>query len=306
MTIKHLRVLATVARLGSISQAAGQLYLSQPTVSQIVAQLEDYCGARLFDRLSHRLYPTAACRELVGQAVPLLEAFDRLDQSMRDTLRAQPVRLGTSVTVGTCLLASLSQRFHDLEPESRMDGVVNNTHIIEELLLRGELDLAFVEGRVKSPHLTVEPILEDHLILACSPSHPFASQKEVTLAELSRQTLLLREEGSGTRELFENDLCQHRLTLDKTWSCSNSEAIKNALLGNLGVSVISALLVERELLEGSLRAVKVVDRPGGSPCLWRRPFSLVIHRDKYQTPAILAMMEAIRSFRGEDLSRLLP
>ena len=306
MTIKHLRILVTVARLGSISQAASQLYLSQPTVSQIVAQLEDYCGTRLFDRLAHRLYPTAACRDLVERTIPLLEAFDRLDQSMRAVQTAQPVRLGTSVTVGTCLLAPLAQRFRALEPESRMDGVVNNTHVIEEKLLAGELDLGFVEGRIKSPYLLVEPILEDRLVLACSPRHPFAGEEEVTLEQLSRQTLLLREEGSGTRELFENDLHHHCLSPDKVWSCSNSEAIKNALLGNLGVSVISALLVREELKEGRLRTVALVDRPGGDPFQWRRPFSLVIHRDKYRTPAILAMMTAIRSLGGEEASPLLP
>ena len=86
MTIKHLRILVAVAECGSISQAAGRLYLSQPTVSQIVAELEQYCGARLFDRLSRRLYPTPACRELVAKAVPVLAAFDRLDRSMQATL----------------------------------------------------------------------------------------------------------------------------------------------------------------------------------------------------------------------------
>ena len=306
MTIKHLRILVAVAECGSISQAAGRLYLSQPTVSQIVAELEQYCGARLFDRLSRRLYPTPACRELVAKAVPVLAAFDRLDRSMQATLREEPVRLGASVTVGTCLLASLVERFHRREPEGKIEAAVNNTHVVEEMLLHGRLDLAFVEGRIRSPYLEVTPVVEDRLVLVCHPDHPFAGEREVTLEQLAGQTLLLREEGSGTRELFERDLEDGRLSLRGSWSCSNSEAIKNALLHNLGVSVLSALLVKEELEKGRLRAVRVVRAPGGEPFLWKRPFSLVIHRDKYRTPAIQSMIEAIRSFRGEEMASLLP
>lgn len=194
------------------------------------------------------------------------------------------MRLGASVTVGTACWPAWWSVSAAGSPEGKIEAAVNNTHVVEEMLLHGRLDLAFVEGRIRSPYLEVTPVVEDRLVLVCHPDHPFAGEREVTLEQLAGQTLLRGRRGAAPGSCLNGDLEDGRLSLRGSWSCSNSEAIKNALLHNLGVSVLSALLVKEELEKGRLRAVRVVRAPGGEPFLWKRPFSLVIHRTNTAPP----------------------
>lgn len=117
MTIRHLKIFLAVAETGKMSEAAARLYISQPTVSQAIRELEDHYGTRLFERLSKKLYITPAGKELYGGALKAVREFDQLEQNMKEGSLREVLRLGASITVGTCLIPALLKDFEGAMPQ---------------------------------------------------------------------------------------------------------------------------------------------------------------------------------------------
>ena len=306
MTIRHLKLFIEVAQTGKMSKAAAKFYISQPTVSQAIADLESHYGVRLFERLNQRLYITEAGRQLLEMARQVVAAFDQLESTMLATAKKPVIWFGATVTVGTSLAGRIAARFQEQCPDVQLKVFVDNTATIEQKLLAGELDLALVEGEVKSRDLLVTPAVDDYLCLACSSAHPFAHRGEVQVEELANERFILREEGSGTRERFVQFMQQEGVLLNIGWVSSNSEAIKNAVMQNLGLSVISLRLIEREVQEGKIRIVRFQSCGSCDQCLFHRQFSLVLHKNKFITPALTSLLQTISAFRSDDISYLLP
>ena len=165
MTLHHLRVFIKVAECGSVSAAARECHLAQPTVSQLIKELEDFYAARLFERLSKRLYITEEGRRLLSRAKEVAGAYERLEYDMSPDKRRDRLRIGSSVTVGMCLMPSLVKRFGAARPETEIYSYVNNTQTIERMLLGSELDVAVVEGRVRSKDLLSFHCRDDYVAL---------------------------------------------------------------------------------------------------------------------------------------------
>ncbi len=284
MTRRHLEIFVTVCECGKMSLAAQKLFISQPTVSQAIAELEATYAVRLFERLSKKLYLTEAGQQLEAYARHLLTTFHDLEASLNQSKGSPLLKLGASITVATCLLPKLLQEFESAFAEIHCHVFVDNTQTIEEQLLSSRLDLGLVEGEVKSPLLEKIPFAQDELILVAAPSHPLASLDHLTIADLSRQSFLLREPGSGTRELFLDHLHTQGITIEEKWICNNSEAIKNAARQGQGLTVLSQLLVQEELAEGSLVKLTIEN------LLLKRRFHLIYHRNKFLSPSLSAFL----------------
>lgn len=143
------------------------------------------------------------------------------------------------------------------------------------MILKSTLDIGLVEGEIKSNDIISIPIVPDELILVCSNQHEFANMQTIELNQLHNQDFILREKGSGTRELFEKTLENTNVSINEKWICNNSEAIKNAVLSGQGLTVISKMLIEKELENKSLHAVKI------NSVMLDRTFKLVYHKNKY-------------------------
>lgn len=209
-TIRHLRIFIAVAEAGKMSLAAKSLYIAQPTVSQAVAEIEAEYSVRLFDRLSKKLRITQQGRQLLAYARRIVSLFDEMERDMRDASSPSLLRVGATVTVGAGLLPQLAARHESSQPQAQIQAYVDNTQVIEQMLLRGELDLALVEGSISSPELLTEPVAEDELTLACGLDHPLAGQSCVRPEQLEGQAFILREQGSGVRARFEQYLEDRR------------------------------------------------------------------------------------------------
>lgn len=280
MKLRQLKIFLTVVDCGSISKAARQLYIAQPSVSQAVAELERECGGKLFERLSHKLYLTDLGHQVLGHARHIIASIEEMERQISNTAAISRLKVGATVTIGTCVIGSLLKEFRRQRPDTDVQVLVENTQTIEQLLLDSRLDLALVEGTVKSRELVCRPMMEDQLILVCSPGHPFSSKKKVELKELSREPMVLRESGSGTRALFEQVMQSAGFSILCQWTCNNSEAIKRAVADGFGLTVISRRLVERELQEKSLVEVAI-----SGICLLRT-FHIVYHKNKYFSPTL--------------------
>ena len=301
MTIRHLKIFLAVAETRKMSEAAAKLYISQPTVSQAIRELEDHYGTRLFERLSKKLYITPAGKELYAGALKAVREFDQLEQNMKEGSLREVLRLGASITVGTCLIPALLKDFEGAMPQVETSVHVTNTHIIEEMLLNSQLDLAVVEGEISSPDLICHSLVEDYLIMACGPGHPFARQKEIPVSALDGQDYAMREEGSGTRALFEKFALRHGLRLNIRWEANCPATIRQAVIHNHCLAVMSVRLLTDEIRTGLIHPIR---NPSGE---WNRHFRLVYHKNKYLTPSMECFRDILSRYRHpEDLSCSCP
>ena len=219
MTIRHLTVFVAVAEQGSMSAAAKHLYLSQPTVSQAVRELEAHYNGLLFERLGKKLYLTERGKLLLPHAREMIRQFQQLEELILDRATYEvkkemgdkfaqivyegkwftPLREAIQAFIeSTSIILDLQKKIPDLDVYS----FVTNTQNIEQKLLRSELDAAVVEGEIHSPDLIVLPIIDDCLVLAAGKKHPFYRRGRIHVQELNNQKFAVREYGSGTRQLF--------------------------------------------------------------------------------------------------------
>lgn len=294
MTIRHLKIFLAVAQTGKMSAAAEQLYLSQPTVSLAVRELEEYYQVRLFDRLSKHLYITPAGEALLPMARVAVKAFDELELAMKYRSENEHFRIGATITIGTRFLPDLVERLSEELPGLDIFSCIYNTQVIEEKLLNAELDIGIVEGEIVSPDLLVQPIINDYLVLVCAAGHPFAGKTDFCPQDLEGQSFVMREKGSGTRALFERYLEENQVSIRCCSEVPYPEAMKHAVLTNHCMAVISRCLVEDEIRSGKMHSFR---NPQGT---WDRTFKLVYHKDKFISKSI-ETVEKLLKFYAEHL-----
>lgn len=269
MTIRHLKIFIAVAQTGLMSAAANRLYLTQPTVSQAIRDLEDHYHVQLFERLHKKLYITKEGEQLLSLALMAVGNFDHLELSMQRLNEHPALRIGSSLTVGTCLMSKVIADLETECPKLRLYSFVSNTEEIEQKLLRRELDAAVVEGVIESRELVSIPIVEDSLVLVCGKEHDFYQKEIVYASELEGRKFAIREKGSGTRKLFEQYLSAHNIHIRTAWEANCPRTILNAVIYNNALAVMSQRLVKHECMH---HAVKVFRYETSE---WDRHFKLV-------------------------------
>lgn len=300
MTIRHLRIFVEVAQSGSMSSAASKLYMTQPSVSQAIKELEAHYDVLLFERLSKRLYITEAGRHLLSYARQVLAQFDVLEESMQKESRTETLRIGATVTVGGSILSDILKDFHKSCPLVQTSACVSNTRIIEEKIANMELDVGLIEGTVKHKDLVAIPVIDDQLILAVCAQHPFAGLKTLPIKRLSGQNFAMRETGSGTRELFESFLKKHHISIHTALEATTPDAIRNAVLVNQYMTVISARLMSAELKNGLIYMfVNQNDE-------WKRSFSFVYHKDKLLSASIHRLKAIAKTYNRDQFAGSIP
>ncbi|PHV71404.1 LysR family transcriptional regulator [Sporanaerobium hydrogeniformans] len=288
MTIRHLKIFITVAECGKMRKAAELLYISQPTVSQAIAELEQYYGVKLFERLAQKIYLTVSGKQLLSYARHIVEDFENLDLAMKFVGSKARIRLGGSVSVGSCFFEPLMSEAEKLIPGLDLRVVINNTEYIEKRLLVSELDLAIVEGVVQSTDLMRSQLQMDELVIVVGKGHPFYTREEIHLTELEGENYIAREDGSTLRNQYELLLIEHNIRLEHKWSSSNIEPIKKAVIGGKGLAILSKLIIQKEIQEGLLKVIPV------KGIQVTREIQLIYHKDKFISPQLNQFIELIK------------
>lgn len=297
MDIRHLRIFIAVAEEGKMSTAAAKLFVSQPTVSQTIRELEENYNVLLFERLCRKLHITNEGKKLLGYAKKVIKQFDELEEKMKSITDIDKIKIGSTITIGNCLISDIVKAIKDRHPNIEAYGYINNTQMVEERILNSELDIAIIEGEIKSPNIISIPEIEDHLVLVCGKDHELADREYVELVELTEMDFVMREKGSGTRELFENYMYENDLDVKTKWETSCPEAMKAAVTKNGCLAVLSIRLVEEEIRNGTIKAIKHIDN------VWDRNFSIVYHKDKVLDEAMLKVIDIIREFKDLSIMR---
>ena len=284
MTFRHLKIFLTVSDLGSMTAAAKTLFIAQPTVSQAISELEDYYGIKLFDRLSKRLFITEKGTQLLSYARHIIALANEMEQVMKNPDKSGMIKVGATLTIGTYLLPKLVNEFAKHYPLLKVKATTKNTQDIEMLILQNAIDFAVVEGVVHTPDIIATPFMDDQLLLVCGRSHPLYKVKNIAPVELSNLQFIVREQGSGTRELFDNMMATQEIQWQLAWECNGSDVLKSAAISGIGVAVISQRLVEDELKTGDLFSIKI------DGINLKRKFSVIYHKNKYLTPTMKAFI----------------
>ncbi len=286
MTFRHLKIFLAVCDHKNMTRAAKALYLSQPSVSQAIAELEIYYGVKLFERLNHRLYLTAAGERLQSYARHILNLEEQAKRELSEHKDAGILRIGASLTIGTYLLPGLISAFHEKMPQVEIFSLVENTNVLQKMLLGDRIDLGLVEGPVNSPDIIEKNICDDELVVVGAPQHPLTRKRKVFIPDLAGLSFIVREPGSGTRAIFENAMQEAGVTWKPAGIYNNIEAIKHAVRANLGLAVVPRISIEEELKAGSIIRIKV----GGLKLV--RKFNFIYHRQKFFTKAMQTLIDS--------------
>ena len=256
MNLYHLRVFKTVAEHEHITRASEELILSQPAVTKIIQSLERDTGLELIERHGRRIVLTYAGHVLHSYARRMFALEREMEEAMamlRDVETGE-IKLAANTTTGVYLLPSIVSRHRNLCPQVTLYITILNSSEIIEQTLNWTLDFGLVEGDPATlpSGLNVEVFAQDELVLVVSPDHRWSKLDEVNPEALREGELLLREQGSGVREVIEHALMLHGVQVHPLFTLPDNEAIKQMVISGVGTAIVSALTVQRELMSGDL------------------------------------------------------
>lgn len=282
-TLQQLQVFTAVAGAGSVTAAARALHMTQPAATQAIRELERRLGVPLFERVRNRLVLTPEGEGFLGRALDLVELAGEAAREVAHGRLGGTLRLGASTTIGNYTLPRPLGMFLAEHPALRIELSVDNSSRIVEAVVAQDLPVALIEGPCTHPDVVLERFLPDELVLVCHPGHPWAGRDDVPPTELLRARFILREPGSGTRDVVEEVLGRHGVRLESDLLLGHTEAIKTAVEAGLGVSLLSRAACEAEVRAGVLATARIrgvrVDR-------W---FHVVRRRGRRVAPAFAAL-----------------
>lgn len=295
-----LNVFVTVAEKKSFSRAAENLHMTQPAVSQYIRSLEETMNVRLLERTNKYVRLTKAGEIVYHHAKEIVGLYGRMNHLVNDLSHeaSGQLSIGASYTFGEYVLPHILARLLENYPRIQPDVTIGNTAEIAELIMSRQLDVGIVEGRFKeNRQLTTQAFAEDRMILVASADHPLSIKTTaIEWKELSEQTWIIREEGSGTREAVEAVFERYALTPVRTMQFSSTQPIKEAVEAGLGISLLSEWAVQKEIRYGELVQLPVKDLP------FIRQFSIVTS-SQYQTKALKVFLELLLNNRELKLFR---
>lgn len=295
MTIRHMKIFLQVYSSESITKAAEFLHMTQPAVTRAIQEMERYYGVCLFERINHRLSRTAAGEEFYAHALHIVEAFDRMEEELRDWDEIGRIRIGSTNTLGCFFLPDLLRQFHEQCPKLEIISTVTNAEALQTGLLNNQYDMALIEGTVSLPGLRAEPFATDKLLLVLPPGHELAKKAKILPSDVKRYPLLLREKGSTTRSLLEHYFFLHHIELTPVFESCNPQAIIDAIWCGLGISFLPERWVRQPASEGKL----VLREMEGDDFV--RENYVVWHENKFLTKAMQMFHNAIKE-KGQDYS----
>lgn len=280
MTLKHLRIFTTVYEKESITEASKELGLTQPATSLAIKQLEEYYSTQLFARNNRRIYITEAAKQLYAYAAPIIASYDEMDNEIKNWDNTGKLRIGSSISIGTCLMPNYIKDFRKLHPDTQVYLKIDSSDVIEKMVAENKLDFALIEGSVHLEQIISKPFMQDELSVICNRFHPLADKSVITLEDLEGEAFLLREKNSGTRELAEAILASHHFQLTPTWESTSTTAIINGVIAGLGISILPTRLVAPYTKHHQVVALQLEE------ISFHRTFHVIYHKNKYLSSSI--------------------
>lgn len=261
-TLHQLKVFEATARHGSFTRAAEELFLTQPTVSMQVKQLTKAIGLPLFEQVGKRLYLTDAGRELFSTCKEIFTNLEQLEMTVANLKGMKQGKLRLAViTTAKYFVPRLLGPFCQEYPGVDVSLTVTNHERVIERLANNQDDLYIMSQLPEHLDIAAHPFLDNPLVVIAPRNHPLAQEKNISLKRLCEETFIMREPGSGTRRAFQKMLDDQGLSVKVRLELGSNEAIKQAIAGGLGLSVLSSHTISMEGVHGELMALDVEGFP---------------------------------------------
>jgi len=269
-----MQIFLNVVKSGHLTNVAKDMNLSQSAISMSIKELENILGRPVFDRINKKLVLNEVGRAFHQEIAPIFKKLSDIEYEFKNSENKGMIRVGASTTIVDYLMPSIICSYMSSYPDVKITLKEGNTKEITQMVQDGIIDVAFVEGIVSGSDIIKEKIGVDELIVVTSDT---ALVHETYIDALSEKRWVLREEGSGTREVFLNYIKDKVDNLNIFFELGHTESIKSILMNRECLTCISRISVERELAEGKLHRVNVKN----FEC--KRDFLMIYHKDKYHS-----------------------
>ncbi|WJW75865.1 LysR family transcriptional regulator [Thiohalobacter sp. IOR34] len=263
LTLRQLQIFEAVVRLGGYTRAAGELHLTQPTISMQIRKLSETLGQLLLEQVGRHIQPTQAGREVYAAARDILDRMVSLEETTNELERIVkgPLRIAV-ITTAKYFMPHLLGAFIDRYPQVEPHLVVTNRSKVLTRLKSNEDDLLIMGQVPEYMDVEAHPFVDNELVVVAHARHPLARRKKpLTLAQLCKERFLVREPGSGTRLAVDRLFAGQGLKINPYMELGSSEAIKQAVMAGLGLSVLSRHNLRLELECGHIAVLKVEGFP---------------------------------------------
>jgi DNA-binding transcriptional LysR family regulator len=266
ITLTQLTAFLAVVRGGSVTAAADELVVTQPSISSAIGALGRELGCEMFERSGRGIRLTEAGRAFVPYAEDVIGLLEQGRQAAREAAgqAARRLRIAAVTTAAESFVPTLMQGFAEQHPDIELSLAVGNREEVLDRVLRHAADVAISGKPPGDDRLRAEPLMENEIVCITGPDDPMADGVAIAAAELNDRPWLLRELGSGTRALNEQFLAERDLR-PGTLTLGSNGAIKQAARAGLGVSLLSRAAVEAELEAGLLGEIRLTDGPEARP-----------------------------------------
>jgi DNA-binding transcriptional LysR family regulator len=269
-----MEIFLNVAREGHLTNVAKAMGLSQSAISMSIKELENILGNPLFDRINKKLILNEMGRSFEKEIAPIIKRLNDIEYEFKNTVNKGMVRVGASTTIVDYLMPPIICSYMNNYPDVKIGLKEGNTQQIAQLIKSGEIDVGFIEGIINDPEIIKEVIGIDELVVVTTD---ISLNREVTIEEIKDRKWVLREKGSGTRDVFLDYIKDKVDAINIFLELGHTESIKSLLMNHRCLTCISKIAVQKDIINNRLIRVPVKD----FEC--KRNFFMIYHKDKYQS-----------------------
>lgn len=289
MNFRKLNIFYETATSLNMTEVGRKLYISQPSVSQAIKEIEAEVDAKLFDRLGKKLYLTYEGELYFKYVKRILNLHNEAIVLLKDCKNdiSGRIKIGASTTIGSCFLPEVIKAFLDEHKDIDLVISVGNSLEVENKLLNNEIDIGFVEGEINSKEFVIDHSIVDELIFICNKNYRekfYNKEKGIT-------NLIMREKGSGTRQIVENYLNLNNIKYNVAMELENVEAITKLVEVGLGIACVPYRAVIEKLKDGVLEKLDIIDNKS-----IKREFKIIYHQDKFISEIMKEFIKKSKEF----------
>ncbi len=274
LTLRQMEIFLNVVKEGHLTNVAKAMGLSQSAISMAIKELEKILGNPLFDRINKKLILNEMGRSFQKEIAPIIKKINDIEYEFKNTVNKGMVRVGASTTVVDYMMPPIICSYMNNYPDVKVSLKEGNTKNIVEFIKEGKLDVGFIEGVVNDSDIIKEVIGVDELVVVTTDP---TLQKECFIDSIQSKKWVLREEGSGTREVFLDYVKEKVDHINIFLELGHTESIKSLLMNHQCLTCISKIAVRSEIEKGTLLQVPIKN----FEC--KRHFFMIYHKDKYKS-----------------------
>lgn len=288
MTIRHMTIFLEVYKTHNMTIAAKNLFMTQPSVSQAIKELEEFYHHKFFERLSQKLYITEAGELFYTYASQIIRLEKEIAEKLLEEETVSRLRIGGNYTMGIQMLNHYISMYQEKNTATEIYVTINKASFLRQQLRENKVDFALIEEtKENSEDLIQIPFYQDKIVAVVAPSYPIA--KEVKLADISKEPFLTREKGVGARELFEEMMKKQGFSLKPKWESISATALMNACKKLEGIAILPYEIVKEQIKQGEFVEIQICDVD------LSRNLVICYHKDKYIKKEMQQFIDLVRA-----------